>query len=92
MIDTKWGNRDNEHIQRHTAKWVNLMSTMNTKEIASSITILICFVLFLILLITGYIMMSIPMIIAAFILGFIGYAILEHEAQVTYKTEDQWYI
>ena len=65
------------------------LSTMNTKEIASSITILICFVLFLILLITGYIMMSIPMIIAAFILGFIGYAILEHEAQVTYKTEDQ---
>lgn len=62
---------------------------MNTKELASSITILICFVLFLILLITGAVVMSIPMIITAFVIGFIGYAILEYESQVTYKTEDQ---
>lgn len=61
----------------------------NTKELAATITILLCFVLFLILLITGAIIMSIPMIISAFICGFIGYAILEHETQVTYKTEDK---
>lgn len=59
----------------------------NTKELAATISILICFVLFLTLLIIGAIMMSIPMIISAFICGFIGYVILEHETQVTYEQE-----
>lgn len=57
----------------------------NTKELVATVTILVSFVLFLILLITGAIMMSIPMIIASFVCGFVGYAILEHEQSVDYN-------
>lgn len=48
-------------------------------QLAANVTILICFVLFLALLVIGAVVMSVAMIIAAFVLGFVGYAILDHE-------------
>ena len=48
-------------------------------QLAANVTIILCFVLFLALLVIGAVVMSIPMIVTAFVLGFVGYAILEHE-------------
>jgi uncharacterized membrane protein (DUF485 family) len=41
--------------------------------------ILLAFISFLALLIVGMIIKSIPFIVSAFILGFVGYAITEHD-------------
>ena len=56
------------------------MNTLaNTKTIAD-ITIIICFALFLILLIVGIVFSSAFAIAFSFIMGGIGYAILDYEA------------
>lgn len=47
----------------------------------SDFTIIIAFILFFVLLIAGVINASIITIILAFIVGFFGYAILEHETK-----------
>lgn len=43
--------------------------------------IIIAFIMFFVLLIAGAINSSVLMIISAFIVGFFGYAITEHEAK-----------
>ena len=59
------------------------MSTLtNTKLL--DITIIICFVLFLILLIVGIAFISIFAIVSSFIIGGIGYAIVDYEATKQY--------
>lgn len=45
------------------------------------ITVLIAFVAFITLLIIGMATMSIGFIIGAFIVGFVGFAIVEHNAE-----------
>ena len=56
------------------------MATLTNTKIASDITIIICFVLFLILLIVGITVSSVFAIAFSFIVGGIGYAILDYES------------
>ena len=49
-------------------------------QLAANVTITLCFILFLTLLVSGAFVMSVTMIITSFVIGFIGYAILEHES------------
>ena len=51
----------------------------STQEKLAVATILALFVAFVILLVFGAIIKSVPMIVVAFICGFIGYAISQHE-------------
>lgn len=60
---------------------------MNKSQLAANITITVSFLLFFVLLIAGMVTMSIIMIISAFVIGFVGYAILDHESGVTYGNE-----
>lgn len=48
-------------------------------------TILVLFIAFVLLLVFGAIFKSIPMLIIAFICGFVGYAISQHEADADYN-------
>lgn len=48
-------------------------------------TILALFVAFVLLLAFGAIFKSLPMIIVAFVCGFVGYAISQHEVEVEYN-------
>lgn len=57
---------------------------MNTQKFAIATIITLAF-LFVILLILGVALSSVPIIIAAFVCGFIGFAISDHESQVDYK-------
>ena len=57
---------------------------MNNSQIAANVTISIAFILFFVLLIAGMVTMSIAMIISSFVIGFIGFAIMDHESGVTY--------
>ena len=61
---------------------------MNKSQIAANITVTASFILFFVLLIAGIFTMSIAMTITAFIVGFIGYAILDHESGVTYDNSN----
>lgn len=61
---------------------------MNNSQIAANITISIAFILFFVLLIAGIVTMSIAMIISSFVVGFIGYAIVDHESQVEYENSN----
>ena len=45
------------------------------------ITVLIAFIVFITLLIIGMATMSIGFIIGAFVVGFVGFAIVEHNAE-----------
>lgn len=54
-------------------------------EKAAVITILALFVAFVLLLVFGAIFQSLPMIIIAFICGFVGYAISQHEVDAVYN-------
>ena len=56
------------------------MTTLANTKTAADITIILCFVLFIILLIVGVTFSSIFAIAFSFIVGGIGYAILDHEA------------
>ena len=49
------------------------------------VTILALFVAFVLLLVFGAIFKSVPMIIIAFVCGFVGYAISQHETAVEYN-------
>ena len=55
------------------------MDTLANTKTASDITIIICFALFLILLIIGTVFSSVFAIALSFIIGGIGYAILDYE-------------
>ena len=61
---------------------------MNKSQIAANVTISIAFILFFVLLIAGMVTMSIAMIISSFVIGFIGFAIVDHEAGVEYDNSD----
>ena len=56
------------------------MSTLANKKTVADITIIICFALFLILLIIGIAFMSVFATALSFIIGGIGYAIVDYEA------------
>lgn len=56
------------------------MDTLANTKTTSDITIVICFALFLILLIVGIVFSSVFAIASSFIFGGIGYAILDYEA------------
>ena len=56
------------------------MATLTNTKTAADITIIICFVLFLILLIVGIAFMSVFTIALSFVIGGIGYAILDCES------------
>ena len=57
---------------------------MNAQKFAIA-TVAILAVLFVILLVLGVVFSSVITIVASFVCGFIGYAIVEHEAQVEYE-------
>ena len=56
------------------------MTTLANTNTVSDITIIICFALFLVLLIVGVIFSSVFAIAFSFIIGGIGYAILDYDA------------
>ena len=56
------------------------MNTLANTKTSSDITIIICFVLFLVLLIVGIAFVSVIAIAFSFIIGGIGYAIIDYEA------------
>ena len=61
---------------------------MNAQKFAIATIVTLAF-LFVMLLILGIIFSSVLTIAAAFICGFIGYAILDHESQVEYETTNE---
>lgn len=56
------------------------MKTPANTKTAADITIILCFVLFLVLLIVGIAFVSVFAIAFSFIIGGIGYAIVDYEA------------
>ena len=56
------------------------MDTLTNAKTITDIAIIICFVLFLILLIVGVAFISIFTIVSSFAIGGIGYAIVDYEA------------
>ena len=56
------------------------MNILTNTKAAADITIILCFVLFLVLLIVGIVFISVFAIAFSFIIGGIGYAILDYEA------------
>lgn len=58
--------------------YINMNTLLNTKT-AADITIILCFALFLILLIVGIAFTSVFTIALSFIIGGIGYAIVDFE-------------
>lgn len=65
------------------------MNKSITEKLAVA-TILALFVTFVLLLVFGAIFKSLPMIIVAFVCGFVGYAISQNESEVEYnKTTEE---
>ena len=63
------------------------MKTLLTTKTSADVTIILCFALFLILLIVGITFSSVFAIAFSFIVGGIGYAIVDYEAtKEHYKT------
>lgn len=63
------------------------MNTLANTKTAADITIIICFGLFIALLIVGIAFVSVFAIASSFIIGGIGYAIVDYEAtKEHYKT------
>ena len=60
---------------------------MNAQKFAIT-TVAILAILFVILLILGVVFSSVITIVASFGCGFIGFAIVEHEASVEYENSD----
>ena len=56
------------------------MATLTNTKTVADITIIICFALFIILLIVGIAFMSVFAIAFSFIIGGVGYAIADYEA------------
>ena len=53
---------------------------MNTLNKIIPAIILLAFISFLVLLIVGMVIKSVPLIVSSFAIGFIGYAICEHRS------------
>lgn len=60
---------------------------MNAQKFAIA-TVAILAILFVILLVLGVVFSSVITIVASFVCGFIGFAIVEHEAQVEYENSN----
>ena len=56
---------------------------MNAQKFAVA-TVAILAILFVILLVLGVVFSSVLTIVASFVIGFIGFAIVDHEASVEY--------
>ena len=57
---------------------------MNAQKFAIA-TVAILAILFVILLVLGVVFSSVITIVASFVCGFVGFAIVEHESQVEYE-------
>ena len=57
---------------------------MNAQKLAIA-TVTILAILFVVLLVLGVVFSSVLTIVSAFICGFIGFAIVDHEASVEYE-------
>ena len=60
---------------------------MNAQKFAIA-TVAILAVLFVILLVLGVVFSSVVTIVASFVCGFVGFAIVEHESQVEYENSN----
>ena len=60
---------------------------MNAQKFAIA-TVAILAILFVILLVLGIVFSSVITIVASFVCGFIGFAIVEHESQVEYENSN----
>lgn len=69
---------------KHTAK----VNKMTAQKFAIATIVTLAF-LFVILLVLGVVFSSVPIIVAAFVCGFIGFAISDHESQVDYKAVNE---
>ena len=57
---------------------------MNAQKFAIA-TVTILAILFVVLLVLGVVFSSVLTIVASFVCGFVGFAIVEHEASVEYE-------
>lgn len=60
---------------------------MNAQKFAIA-TVATLAILFVILLVLGVVFSSVLTIVASFVCGFIGFAIVEHESQVEYENSN----
>lgn len=60
---------------------------MNAQKFAIA-TVALLAVLFVILLVLGVVFSSVITIVASFVCGFIGFAIVDHESQVEYENSN----
>ena len=60
---------------------------MNAQNFAIA-TVAILAILFIMLLVLGVVFSSVVTIVAAFVCGFIGFAIVDHESQVEYENSN----
>ena len=60
---------------------------MNAQKFAVA-TVAILAILFVILLVLGVVFSSVLTIVASFVCGFIGFAIVDHESQVEYENSN----
>ena len=60
---------------------------MNAQKFAIA-TVAILATLFVVLLVLGVVFSSVLTIVASFVCGFIGFAIVEHESQVEYENSN----
>ena len=60
---------------------------MNAQKFAIA-TVATLAILFVVLLVLGVVFSSVITIVASFVCGFVGFAIVEHESQVEYENSD----
>ena len=60
---------------------------MNAQKFAIA-TVAILAIAFIVLLVLGVVFSSVSTIVASFVCGFIGFAIVEHESQVEYENSN----
>ncbi len=60
---------------------------MNAQKLAIA-TVATLAIFFVILLVLGIVFSSVITIVASFVCGFVGFAIVEHEAQVEYENSN----
>ena len=60
---------------------------MNAQKFAIA-TVAILAILFVVLLVLGVVFSSVITIVASFVCGFVGFAIVDHESQVEYENSN----
>ena len=61
---------------------------MLNKEILSVTTAIVLFIAFIVLLIAGALISSIMTIVLAFICGFVGYAVVDHDSEADFSSAE----